>query len=58
MNTEPYKKYTCVTCGFTYDEAEGLPEEGFPPGTRFDDIPDDWTCPECSASKFDFEFLD
>jgi rubredoxin len=57
---EPYQTYQCATCGFIYSEADGLPEEGFPPGTRWADIPDDWICPECSMSKaqFDMAFLD
>jgi len=49
MNT-----YECNTCGFLYDEAEGLPDEGIPPGTRWEDLPDDWVCPECGATKWDF----
>jgi len=54
MTKEPYKKYCCITCGLIYDEALGFPEEGISAGTRFSDIPDDWTCPDCSASKLDF----
>ena len=50
-----YQKCECVICGFIYDEEEGLPEEGIKPGTRFEDIPDDWCCPDCGVSKFDFE---
>ena len=49
-----YKKYCCVTCDLVYDEEAGWPDEGFAPGTRWEDNPDDWTCPECSASKSDF----
>ena len=55
---EPYKTYQCGTCGFIYDEAEGLPEEGFPPGTRWADIPADWVCPDCSMSKAQFEMVE
>ena len=50
-----YQKWECVICGFIYDEEEGLPEEGIKPGTRFEDIPDEWCCPDCGVSKFDFE---
>ena len=50
-----YQKWECVICGFIYDEEEGLPEEGIKPGTRFNDIPDEWCCPDCGVSKFDFE---
>ena len=41
-----------------YDEALGMPEEGIAPGTRFEDIPDDWYCPDCGTEKEDFELLD
>jgi rubredoxin len=44
-----------VICGFIYDEAEGLPDDGFPPGTKWEDIPEDWECPDCGISKFDFD---
>jgi rubredoxin len=52
------KRWECVVCGFIYDEAEGLPEEGIVPGTRWEDIPEDWACPECGVSKADFEMLE
>lgn len=48
------KKYTCVLCGYVYDEAEGDPDGGIAPGTKFEDIPDTWVCPLCGASKADF----
>jgi rubredoxin len=49
------KKYTCVPCGYIYDPAVGDPEHGIAAGTAFDDIPDDWVCPECGAAKEYFE---
>ena len=52
------KTWMCLICGFIYDEAEGLPEEGIPPGTRWEDIPMNWTCPECGARKEDFEMVE
>ncbi|HUZ14183.1 MAG TPA: rubredoxin [Caulobacteraceae bacterium] len=58
MNTEPYKQYQCGTCGFIYDEAEGLPEEGIAPGTRWAEIPDTWNCPDCGMSKSQFEMAE
>lgn len=58
MTIGDYRKYVCVVCGYIYDEAEGDPEGGLPPGTRFEDIPDDWVCPECGASKEDLELLE
>ncbi|MBL0711634.1 MAG: rubredoxin [Colwellia sp.] len=54
MTAVEYKKYCCATCDLIYDEELGFPDEGIAPGTLFADIPDDWTCPECSASKSDF----
>jgi rubredoxin len=53
-----YKKYMCVICGFVYDEAAGLPEENIPPGTRWEDIPPTWVCPDCGANKDDFEMIE
>ncbi|HQQ74239.1 MAG TPA: rubredoxin [Pseudomonadales bacterium] len=52
-----YRKFECVICGFIYDEEKGLPEEGIAPGTLWDDVPDDWECPECGVSKYDFEMV-
>jgi len=52
------KKYVCVVCGFTYDPVAGLPDEGIAPGTAFEDIPDDWSCPDCGVSKADFEVVE
>ena len=52
------KRYMCVICGFVYDEAAGLPEQGIPPGTRFEDLPLNWKCPECGAGKEDFEAIE
>ena len=52
------KKWQCIVCGFIYDEARGLPEEGIPPGTRCDEIPEDWECPECGVGKGDFEMVE
>lgn len=50
----PYKKYLCVICGLIYDEASGWPEEHIPPGTRWEEVPDAWYCPDCGATKKDF----
>jgi rubredoxin len=51
------RKWQCIVCGFIYDEAEGLPDEGIPAGTAWEDVPEDWECPECGASKADFEMV-
>ncbi len=58
MNETAYRKYECVVCGFIYDEAEGLPDDGIPAGTRWEDIPEDWECPDCGISKSDFDLLE
>ena len=52
------KKWQCVICGFIYDEAEGLVDEGIAPGTRWEDIATDFSCPGCSSSKEDFEMME
>ena len=46
--------WMCIPCGLIYDEAAGMPEHGIAPGTRFADIPHDWTCPDCGVGKDDF----
>lgn len=53
-----YKTYMCTICGFIYDEQEGYPEGGIPAGTKWEDIPADWTCPQCGASKDEFELTE
>lgn len=50
-----YRVWQCALCAFTYDEAKGMPDEGIAPGTRWEDVPASWTCPDCSASKDDFQ---
>ncbi|QKQ28347.1 rubredoxin [Candidatus Reidiella endopervernicosa] len=47
-------RYMCDVCGLIYDEEKGLPDEGIAPGTRLEDIPDDWVCPDCGATKESF----
>ncbi|QFT56131.1 FAD-dependent oxidoreductase [Microbulbifer sp. THAF38] len=49
-----YRQWECQNCGWIYDEAKGWPEDGIAPGTRWEDIPEDWCCPQCGASKQDF----
>lgn len=46
--------YVCDLCGYEYDPEKGDPDGGIAPGTRFEDIPDDWVCPVCGASKSSF----
>ena len=52
------KKWQCLVCGFVDDEAEGLEDEGISPGTLWEDVPEDWVCPECGVGKADFEMLE
>ncbi|MDN5939574.1 MAG: rubredoxin [Salinisphaera sp.] len=55
--TADFRRYQCRFCAHIYDEAEGDPDSGIAPGTRFADIPDDWYCPECGAGKADYELI-
>lgn len=48
------KKYICNICGWIYEEALGDPDNGIAPGTKFDDLPDDFVCPLCGAGKEEF----
>jgi rubredoxin len=48
-------KYVCSICGYIYDEATGIPEADIAPGTKWEDLPDDWVCPICGATKAEFE---
>lgn len=50
-----YRKFLCIVCGYIYDEEKGDPDSGLAPGTRWEDIPEDWSCPECGVTKADFE---
>ena len=55
MADRAFRKFRCRYCGFVYDEELGLPDEGIAPGTRWDDIPDDFYCPQCGAGKEDYD---
>lgn len=48
-------QYVCSVCAYVYDQGEGDPDGGIEPGTQFEDIPDDWVCPVCGATKDMFE---
>ena len=52
------KKLQCMVCGFIYNEEQGLPEEGIAPGTKWEEIPDDWMCPDCGVGKEDFDMIE
>lgn len=49
------RKYECTVCGYIYDPEEGDPDGRIEPGTPFEDLPDEWICPACGASKEEFE---
>ena len=49
------EKYVCTICGYVYDEELGDPDNGVEPGTKFEDIPEDWVCPLYGVPKSDFE---
>ncbi len=51
-------KYICTVCDYVYDPEAGDPDNGIEPGTSFEDLPDDWVCPECGVEKEDFEALE
>lgn len=50
--------YECTVCGYLYNPAEGDPDNGIEAGTSFEDLPDDWVCPVCGASKDQFEMVE
>jgi len=52
------KKYVCDVCGYVYDPAVGDPDNGVAAGTTFEQIPDDWVCPECGADKSQFSLVE
>lgn len=55
MSTEEeFCVWECELCSYVYDEAKGAPEDGLAPGTRWKDVPENWSCPDCGAVKSDF----
>jgi rubredoxin len=57
-NDPPFQTWQCILCGFIYEEEMGMPEAGIAAGTRWEDVPEDWICPDCSATKQDFEMIE
>jgi rubredoxin len=51
------EKYKCIACDYIYDEEDGDPENGIPPETTFEDLPEEWVCPVCGVAKDQFEHL-
>ena len=58
IDSTGYRKYMCLICGFVYDEEFGMPDAGIPPGTRWNDIPRSWRCPDCGAGREEFEMTE
>lgn len=54
MSQPGTRRFVCFYCGTVYDEVLGWPDEGIAPGTLWEDVPEDWLCPECAATKADF----
>jgi rubredoxin len=54
VGRKPFARWVCITCGHIYDEALGDVSGGIAAGTRFEDIPEDWCCPDCGATKTDY----
>ena len=55
--TRSCRTWTCLTCHWVYHETAGMPADGIPPGTPWEDVPMHWTCPECGARKDEFELV-
>ena len=58
MEEKKFKQWQCTICAFIYNEEEGWPEDGIAPGTRWEDIPENWVCPDCGAKKSDFNMVE
>lgn len=52
-----HPEYICSICGYIYDSEAGDPDSGIEPGTPFENVPDDWVCPVCGATKQEFELV-
>ena len=52
------KVYQCMICGYLYNEVKGDPDSGLAPGTKWEDVPEDWICPDCAAMKDDFVMVE
>ena len=49
------ERYVCTACGYVYDPVQGDPKNNVSPGTKFEDLPEDWVCPACGAPRKFFE---
>lgn len=52
------KTYMCIVCGLIYEEELGWPDDGIAAGTKWEDVPDDWVCPDCDVGKDEFEMME
>ncbi len=52
------KVWQCIVCGYVYDESKGDPEHGIAPGMRWEDVPENWECPDCGVTKLDFDMVE
>lgn len=52
------RKWECIVCGLLYDEEKGWPDDGIKPGTPWEDVPEDWLCPDCGVGKDDFSLIE
>jgi rubredoxin len=58
LRKQVMKKWQCVVCGLIYNEADGWPDDGIAAGTLWQDVPEDWLCPDCGVGKMDFEMIE
>lgn len=58
LSSVPFRKFLCLGCGYLYDEALGDPDAGIAPGTRWEDLPDEWVCPDCGTVKSRFKMVE
>ena len=58
LEDDRVRKWQCLICSFIYEEELGLPEDGIAPGTGWDEIPEDWMCPDCGVGKEDFDMVE
>ncbi len=55
---QEFRYWQCQSCGEIYSEEDGSPESNIAPGTRFEDLPDDWICPACGSGKSEFVLVE
>lgn len=58
MEEKKFRILKCMICGWIYDEQKGDPSENIAPGTLWEDVPEEWVCPDCGTSKDDFEMME